>query len=76
MSSFKPFSTILGRLNRSPAEVLYDAEPIEPQVEQTKRPENVVPIADGDLKCVGGRCTQGGDSGTTGMYRYGERNPV
>lgn len=61
MSSFKPYSTILGRLNRSPAEVLYDAEPPnEPQSQQTKRPENVIPTAAGDLDCVGSDCKNGG----------------
>ncbi len=33
----------------------------------------IVPAAAGDLKCVGGVCTQGGSQGTTGMFRIGGR---
>jgi len=33
-----------------------------------------VPVAAGDLKCVGGSCTRGGSRGTTGMYHMGGKN--
>lgn len=35
---------------------------------------HVVPVAAGDLKCVGGSCTRGGSRGTTGMYHMGGKN--
>ena len=33
-----------------------------------------VPVAAGDLKCVGGSCTRGGSRGTTGMYHMSGKN--
>jgi len=33
-----------------------------------------VPVAAGDLKCVGGSCTRGGSRGTTGMYHIDGNN--
>ncbi|MCF8533227.1 MAG: hypothetical protein K9G48_09520 [Reyranella sp.] len=35
---------------------------------------HVVPVAAGDLKCVGGSCTRGGSWGATGMYHIGGKN--
>jgi len=35
---------------------------------------HVVPVAAGDLKCVGGSCTRGGSRGTTGMYHMEGKN--
>ncbi|TAJ39013.1 MAG: hypothetical protein EPO55_13715 [Reyranella sp.] len=35
---------------------------------------HLVPVAAGDLKCVGGSCTRGGSRGTTGMYHMEGKN--
>lgn len=56
-------STILGRLNRSPSEVLYDFKPGTPT---PAKPEHIAPAAAGDLRCDS--CAGGGSWGTTGMY--------
>lgn len=67
MSSFKPYSTILGRLNRSPAEVLYDSHQQDtPSSKAPSRLDDVTPAAAGDLSCS--KCLADYASGTTGMY--------
>ncbi len=56
---------------RAPVGADIDAVGTRSMAQITSGSVNVIPVAAGDLKCVGGDCQSGGDQGMTGMYRIG-----